>query len=106
MNCEYVREYYGVDACRGRKVEVNGKSGIIAEDRGHYIGVNFDEDKPGVIVNAHPTWKVKYLDIGKIRAMTRSQQRYQRYLEYGDGFDSFLEYCKWDGEPEREWNRQ
>ena len=30
--------------------------------------------------------------------------RNQRYLEYGDGFKSFLEYCCWDSDPARTWN--
>lgn len=36
--------------------------------------------------------------------LTRSQRRYERFLEYGDGFESFLSYCRWDAEPERSWN--
>lgn len=36
--------------------------------------------------------------------VSRSKQRYRRFLEYGDGFDSFLDYCRWDSEPERSWN--
>lgn len=72
---EYIQNYYNVPAELGRRVIVNGKPGIIAEDRGHYIGVNFDHDKPGVISNCHPTWEVEYLDIGSIRKLTRSQQR-------------------------------
>ncbi len=51
MNCEYVQQYYSVPACIGRRVVVDGKPGVIAKDRGHYIGVNFDSDKPGVISN-------------------------------------------------------
>ena len=98
MNCEYVQEHYGVPACIGRRVIVNGKPGIIAEDRGHHIGVNFDSDKPGEVVPAHPTWKVEYGEMGKVRKMTRSQQRYQRFLEFGDGFDSFLDFCRWDAQ--------
>lgn len=80
MNCEYVRQYYGVPARIGRRVMVYGKPGIIAEDRGHYIGVNLDTDKPGQVSNYHPTDKVEYLDMGKVRKMTRSQQRYHDYL--------------------------
>ena len=30
--------------------------------------------------------------------LTRSQKRYQRYLEFGDCFDSFLDFCYWDAE--------
>lgn len=104
MSCEYAREYYGVPAVIGRRVVVSGKPGIIAEDRGHYIGVNFDSDKPGVIRNAHPTSEVEYGEIGAVRPMTRSQARYKRFLEYGDGFDSFVQFCRWDASPERSWN--
>jgi len=104
MNFEYVKSYYQVPAKIGRRVLVNGDPGIIAEDRGHYIGVNFDRDKPGIIKNCHPTWKVEYQGVGTVRKPTKSQQRYQRYLEYGDGFHSFIDFCRWDSEPERSWN--
>lgn len=46
--------------------------------------------------------------VGEIKPkpkLSRSKQRYQRYLEYGDGFDTFLDYCRWDGKPERSWNK-
>ena len=105
MNCEYVRNYYDVPACIGRRVELDGKLGIIAEDRGAYIGVLFDEDKPNHITPCHPVWKMRYLGMGRVRSMTRSQKRYKRYLEYGEGFESFLDYCKWDAQPEHPWNR-
>lgn len=105
MACEYVREHYGVPAEIGRRVIVNGKPGVIAQDRGHYIGVNFDADKPGVILNCHPTWEVAYGDMGAVRKPSRHAARYERYLEYGDGFDSFIQFCRWDAQPERSWNR-
>lgn len=95
---------YGVPAEIGRRVTVYGKPGIIAEDRGHYIGVNFDCDKPGVIKNAHPTSEVQYHDIGKLRKPSKSRARYLRFIEYGDGFNSFLDFCRWDANPERSWN--
>lgn len=95
-NCEYVQTNYQVPACIGRRVVVSGKPGIIAEDRGHHIGVNFDSDKPSAINPCHPTSEVIYLDMGKIRGMTKSQQRYQRYLKYGDGFESFRDFLTWD----------
>ncbi len=34
----------------------------------------------------------------------RARARYLRFLEYGDAFDSFLEFCRWDALPERSWN--
>ena len=98
MNCEYVSKYYGVPACIGRRVEVDGKPGIIAEDRGNYIGVLLDCDKPNKIGPYHPTHKVKYLGIGKVRKMTRSQLRYRRYIRFGDCFDSFWDFLRYESE--------
>ena len=94
-DCKYVCEYYGVNAFIGCGVIVNGRSGIIAEDRGHYIGVTFDEDEPGSISNCHPTWKVSYgerREIRKRKKMTRSQEKYQQYLkeDWWDSFPHFL----------------
>ena len=91
---EYAKSYYGVPSDIGRRVTVSGKPGIIAEDRGHYIGVNFDEDKPGMISNAHPTSEVEYLGMGKIRRMTRSQARYREYVE-AEVSCSFAEWMGW-----------
>ena len=95
MSCEYVRENYGVPAEIGRRVVIGGKPGVIAADRGHYIGVNFDADKPGVICNAHPISGVVYGDIGKVRQMTPSQRRYAEYLEVADCFESFFHFLKY-----------
>ena len=81
MNCEYVCNYYKVPACIGRRVVVYGKPGIIYEDRGSYIGVNFDSDKPGMISNAHPTDGVEYGEMGTLRKMTPSQKRYRDYIK-------------------------
>ena len=104
MICEYVKEHYGVPAIIGRRVIVGGKPGVIAADRGHYIGVNFDADRPGIISNCHPTSKVEYGEMGKVRKPSKGAARYLRWLEYGDGFDSFIQFCRWDAEPERSWN--
>lgn len=105
MNCEYVQNTYGVPACIGRRVIAYGKPGVIAEDRGNYIGILLDSDKPGRVNNYHPVDGIEYLDeIGKVRQPGRSQARYQRYLEYGDMFHTFLGFCRWDASPERSWN--
>ena len=101
---EYIRNYYGVDVKMNQCVTVNGRKGLVIADKGAHLGVNFDDDKPGVISFVHPTWKVEYGDIGVPRKPTASQQRYQRFLEYGDSFSSFVEYCRWDGSKERSWN--
>lgn len=94
-NCKYVRETYGVPACIGRRVTVYGKSGIIAADHGHYIGVNFDADKVTQIKSAHPTDGVVYGEMGKVRPLTRSQRRYLDYLDVADLFDGFRAYLRY-----------
>ena len=105
MSCEYVSQYYGVPACIGRRVLAHGKPGIIAEDRGNYIGVLLDCDKPQHVNNYHPVDGIVYLEEkGKVRKPRRSAARYLRYIEYGDCFDSFLDYCRWDALPEHSWN--
>jgi hypothetical protein len=106
MDLKYVQDCYAVPACLGRRVEVDGQPGIIAEDCGHHIGVNFDSDKPTFISHCHPTWRVTYLGMGIVRPITRSQKRYKRYLEYGDGFERFIDFCRWDQDQERSWNRK
>lgn len=93
MSCEYVREHYGVPAVLGRRVAVRGRAGIIAEDRGHYIGVNFDDTKPGHIFNVHPTDEVDYQGMGKIRKMTPSQRRYREFIRSDCG----LSFSEWLG---------
>ena len=79
---EYVNENYKVNASLGLDVYFNGSRGVIVEDCGHYLGVNFDSDKPGIISNVHPTDEL--LTYGnkhrKIRRMSRSQQNYSDYL--------------------------
>ena len=91
MNCDYVRKHYGVPACIGRRVVAYGKPGIIAEDRGHYIGINLDCHKPGVVNNYHPCDGIEYGKMGSVRKMTSSQKRYRDYLE-DDGVESFAEW--------------
>jgi hypothetical protein len=107
QNCEYIQKTYGVPACIGRRVIADGKPGVIAEDRGNYIGILLDCDKPGHVDNYHPMYKIKYLDeMGKVRKPGKAQARYRRFLEYGDMFDSFLDFCYWDADPDKEWNRR
>lgn len=97
MNCDYVRNYYGVPAEIGRRVSYRGKEGVIYRDGGNYIAVNFDHEKPGVITNIHPKDEnLKYLEMGKLRKMTRSQARYRRYLAVSDCYENFMNFCYWD----------
>jgi hypothetical protein len=94
MEFEYIKNTYKVPAEIGREVLFQGKrKGVIAEDKGNYIGVNFDDKKPGHIELLHPTWEVQYLEtFAKIRPMSRSQQRYQDYLN-----------ADWFGGDYRDW---
>jgi hypothetical protein len=90
----YVRRYYSVPAEIGRKVTVGGRPGIITADRGAYIGVTFDDDKPTAVVPCHPTSQVAYGEMGALRPLTRSQKRYRDYLEVGDLYEDFRHYLK------------
>lgn len=56
----YIKRTYGVYPYIGQKVVMDGKPGIIAEDRGNYVGVIFD-DNPNIIASCHPTWNIKYI---------------------------------------------
>jgi predicted secreted acid phosphatase len=40
----------------------------------------------------------------KVPRRTKAQERYRRFLEWGDCFDSFVDFCRWDAQPERSWN--
>ena len=91
---KYIRSTYGVPAQIGRRVIVSGRKGIIAEDLGHYIGVNFDDDKPAQTSACHPTSEVEYLGMGRLRRLTRSQKRYADYLKVADLFEGFRDYLR------------
>lgn len=94
MNCQYVKDHYGVPAAIGRKVIVRGRHGVIAEDRGNYIGVTFDDSAPTDVFNVHPTDHVEYGEMGKVRKLNRSQRRYQDYIKADCGypFSEWLQY--------------
>ena len=92
LSLEYIKEHYSVPADIGRRVVVDGKPGIIVKGINAHIGVNFDTDDPGIVYPCHPTWKVEYGEIGIPRKLTRSQQRYQKYLEVSDCYDSFKHF--------------
>ncbi len=92
--CEYACNHYGVPADIGRIVSIDGRPGVIAEDRGAYIGVLFDDLAPNEIRPCHPTWMAEYGDMGALRKMTRSQERYQKYHD-SDWFDGT--FAEWMG---------
>jgi hypothetical protein len=94
MACEYVRQYHGVPAEIGRRVEWGGRQGVIAEDRGNYLGVLFDDAKPGSISILHPTDGVVYLDMGPVRQMTAAQKRYRDYRSADWFTGTFMDWCR------------
>lgn len=90
---EYIKNRYQVPAEIGREVLLKDRKGVIAEDMGNYVGVLFDDCKPGHISPCHPTWEMTYLETyGKIRKMSKSQQRYAEFRR-ADWFNgSFSEW--------------
>ena len=61
-NEQYIRATYRVPADIGRRVEVDGRAGVIAGHRRAYIYVRFDDD-PSSLHSCHPTWRVTYGDM-------------------------------------------
>lgn len=97
MNFDYIKERYQVPAELYREVIVNGKRGVITEDMGNYIGVNFYDNQTTTALPCHPTWEVTYCDTFNrnppIKKQTRSQKRYQQYL-LSECSESFTEWIK------------
>lgn len=93
---EYIKETYKVPAEIGREIIFQRKrKGVIIQDCGNYIGVNFHDRKPGIIDRLHPTSEVEYLEtFGKIRRRTKGQMRYQQFLD-ADYFDGT--FAQWLG---------
>lgn len=107
MSFRYIQDYYKVPACEGRRVEYTGdlfpKQGVIVGVRGHYIRIHFDGEKhsKGVF---HPTWKIEYLEMGKVPKISRGRARYMRFLEMDGVFESFRAFLAFEQE-ERESRR-
>lgn len=95
---EYVKSAYNVPAEMYREVVVNGKKGVITEDMGNYIGVNFYDDLTAHALPCHPTWEVTYLETFNkkppVLKQSKSKQRYQTYLrsECSETFSEWIKY--------------
>jgi hypothetical protein len=63
MSFDYIRNYYGVPAERGRQVTCYGERGVIIGTHAAYITVVIDGDKSERKRNYHPTDQVVYGDI-------------------------------------------
>jgi hypothetical protein len=58
---DYIRTFYAVPAVIGGRVKIDGRLGTITDDRGHYLGVTFDDDQDKIPRNCHPAWNIEYL---------------------------------------------
>ncbi|KVV07356.1 hypothetical protein [Burkholderia ubonensis] len=111
MSFEYIRNYYGVPAERGRSVTCYGKRGVIVGAEGQYILVALNDDKSESEHVYHPTDEVVYgelVDIPALRdweclapwrdewessawftvsASSRSKARYKAFLHLSDVCD-------------------
>jgi hypothetical protein len=58
---DYIRNYYGVPAKRGGRVEFQGKQGVITgAGPGAHLRIRLDGEK--IVRCYHPTWELKYLE--------------------------------------------
>ena len=97
MEFQYIKDYYKVPADMHREVIVNGRKGVITEDKGNYIGVTFYDDKKRMPLPCHPTWEVEYLDTFNDKPpKPKNLKARQRYLDYLhlDSDMTFGEYLK------------
>lgn len=97
MSFEYIKNQYKVPAEMFREVIIDQRKGVIVEDKGHYIGVIFYDDKEKNISSCHPTWEVVYLETfndkpPKIKNH-KSKERYAHFLSL-DSDMTFFEYLK------------
>jgi hypothetical protein len=98
VNFEYVNEYYGVNACVGRRVVAYGKPGTIIKDFGNYVGIVLDEAPLDDPRRYHPIDGIVYGDVitytpPKVPARkARSRGNYREYLhaDYGHEFHVWL----------------
>lgn len=97
-NFEYIKNSYQVPADMHREVIVNGKKGVITEDMGNYIGVNFYDNPTTHALPCHPTWEVVYLDTFNhkppVLKVSKAKQRYQQYLR-SECAETFYEWIKY-----------
>lgn len=94
MDDNYVKRAYGVPCDIGRKVTYKGRPGIIYEDGGAYVAVNFDSDKPAHVNYVHPTDPdLVYGDMGERRRLTKAQERYRNWRR-SECSETFFEWIK------------
>jgi len=97
MSFQYIQDYYGVPAERGRRVHLVGaKDGTITGAVGQYIEIHFDgEKKPKGPY--HATDGITYLDeVREPPKLTRSQERWRRFREVSECFPNFRAFLKYE----------
>ncbi len=97
MEFKYIKDRYKVPAEMHREVIVDGKKGVITQDMGGYIGVNFYDNITTEPLPCHPTWEVQYLETFNhkppIKKLTPSAKRYRDWLRndgYGMTYAQFI----------------
>ncbi|MDN4147589.1 hypothetical protein QYE80_21525 [Pseudomonas tohonis] len=91
-NFEYVRQHYGVPACRGRRVVAYGKPGVITTDFGHHIGIVLDEDVKRQPGRYHPMDGIVYGEMTDKLPKPPRRTKWDRYYdeEWTCEFHEFL----------------
>jgi hypothetical protein len=95
----YIINYYNVPAQTGRRITMSQRKGTIVCDYGHYLGVVFDDNCKTNISRVHPTHEMTYhheIVPSPLKQLSPGQKRYQRFLEVGDSFDSFMHFLHWE----------
>ena len=98
MSFEYVNEYYGVNACVGRRVVAYGESGTIVRDFGQYIGIVLDTAPHSVPDRYHPVDGIVYGEVVNYEPpkytarQHKAKSNYQdfQYAECGYDFHEWL----------------
>jgi tRNA A37 N6-isopentenylltransferase MiaA len=57
---EYIRNYYRVEAYKGKYVKYQGQLGVIVGGTGAYLLVLLDGEQNSR--KCHPTWEIEYID--------------------------------------------
>lgn len=93
MSCEYVRQYYGVPACIGRRVVAYGKPGIIVKDCGHHIGIALDDDPKRRVGHYHPVDGIVYGEMADEIPKPPKRTKWDQYYDE----ESSLDFHEWLG---------
>lgn len=95
---KYVNQYYGVNACIGRRVVAYGEPAVIVKDFGNHIGIVLDSNPQSAPEPYHPVDGIEYgeiIDYQPRKLNFRKEigkRKYQEYLDadYGGSFSEWL----------------